>query len=365
MVDRSAVRLALLVVTEGSAAPERTVPRIVRSHGFAIESFGAEAEAIAEESRPWVTGSGIQGVGIGQKITGGRATGELALRVYVDRKQPVGDIDNAVPERVALPSLAVPTDVIEIGRLDLELFTDRLRPIVPGIGVSLEGGPPGTIGGFVRRREGGQLLLVSNSHVLADNGRAERGSPIVQPGHADAPAVGSAAGGDDVIGTLADFVPFDWAENTFPNRVDAALATVDVDHENVIRLLGAAPRGVNHRPRVGMRVQKVGRTSDHTIGLITDTDFRVQIPYPHPDGGKRRVGFRDQVLCSRYTSPGDSGSLVLSSTGLAVGLHFAGSSSASVFSRIGDVLDAFDVDLLTGGHEDRGDHGDHGDRDGH
>jgi V8-like Glu-specific endopeptidase len=53
-------------------------------------------------------------------------------------------------------------------------------------------------------------------------------------------------------------------------------------------------------------------------------------------------------MCSRYTAPGDSGSLVLSSSGLVLGLHFAGSNAASVFNRISNVLSAFDADIVTG-----------------
>ena len=60
------------------------------------------------------------------------------------------------------------------------------------------------------------------------------------------------------------------------------------------------------------------------------------------------VGFVDQVLCTRYTKPGDSGSLVLDKeSGKAVGLHFAGANGGSVFSPIDDVLEALGVTLVT------------------
>ncbi|MEK6320694.1 MAG: hypothetical protein AABN33_03310 [Acidobacteriota bacterium] len=51
---------------------------------------------------------------------------------------------------------------------------------------------------------------------------------------------------------------------------------------------------------------------------------------------------------NKYTKPGDSGSLVLDQkTGRAVGLHFAGANSGSVFSPIDDVLNALGVKLVT------------------
>ena len=50
-------------------------------------------------------------------------------------------------------------------------------------------------------------------------------------------------------------------------------------------------------------------------------------------------GFIDQVLCTRYTDGGDSGSLVLQEgTDRLVGLHFAGASGGSVFSPIRPIL---------------------------
>ena len=60
------------------------------------------------------------------------------------------------------------------------------------------------------------------------------------------------------------------------------------------------------------------------------------------------MGFINQVLCTRYTDKGDSGSLVVEkATGRAVGLHFAGAEGGSVFSPIDEVLKTLDVRLVT------------------
>jgi hypothetical protein len=59
------------------------------------------------------------------------------------------------------------------------------------------------------------------------------------------------------------------------------------------------------------------------------------------------VGFRDQVLCTRYSASGDSGSAVLNMEKEIVGLHFAGSDSSSIFNRIGHVLDALSIEVVT------------------
>jgi hypothetical protein len=53
------------------------------------------------------------------------------------------------------------------------------------------------------------------------------------------------------------------------------------------------------------------------------------------------IGFIDQVLCSQYSRPGDSGSIVVDKeTGKIVGLHFAGSDEGSVFNPIDAVMKA-------------------------
>jgi hypothetical protein len=56
--------------------------------------------------------------------------------------------------------------------------------------------------------------------------------------------------------------------------------------------------------------------------------------------------FRSQVLCTRYTDGGDSGSVVCDMSGRLVGLHFVGGPTASVFSPIAFVFDALGVELF-------------------
>jgi hypothetical protein len=75
------------------------------------------------------------------------------------------------------------------------------------------------------------------------------------------------------------------------------------------------------------------------IGLAA----RLRIQYT----GVGKVGFRDQVLCTRYSKPGDSGSLVLDKkTKRAVGLHFAGGPKGSFFNPISEVLRALRIVLV-------------------
>jgi len=90
---------------------------------------------------------------------------------------------------------------------------------------------------------------------------------------------------------------------------------------------------------LGMTVKKSGRSSGLTssIVLATDVTLRVEMNY-----GEYGV-FADQLLAGPMSMPGDSGSLVLTEDNYAVGLLFAGSEQATMFTRIDRVLDALDV----------------------
>src|SRR5207249_9472297 len=116
--------VALNVLTEGSGAE---VPEAVQ----------AKALTAQRAARPWTTGKGIQGLGIGEKITDGEKLSELVLKVYVDKKKPRSRVKNRVPQKVAVPGLPteVPTDVEEIGVVAVEPNTTRVRPALPGFSV--------------------------------------------------------------------------------------------------------------------------------------------------------------------------------------------------------------------------------------
>jgi hypothetical protein len=326
--------VALLdMITEGSAAPA------------AVESIAAAAESLHKAAKPWTEGKGIQGVGIGEKITDGEQLDEVVLKVYVDQKRPKSQLDNPVPAKVRMPGLdeEVRTDVEEIGRMEKEPNTARMRPAIPGFGLGHVKISVGTFGCLVRKKGQRALYILSNSHVLADEGVAKIGDAIIQPGDYDG---GKSPG--DAIAELADWVPFQFTSTGYPNFVDAAIAKVKkaADVTSAVRLIGV-PKGVSKFVRRGMQVQKTGRTTDYTIGVIKDINYRLALKYKKPGGGSGRVGLADQVLCTRYTAGGDSGSAVFNMSGKVVGLHFAGSPSTSVFNRIEHVLTLLDLELVT------------------
>lgn len=325
---------ALHMLTEGA---EADIP----------EHLTAAAESVHKEARPWTRGKGIQGVGIGNKITDHEQLDELVLKVYVEKKLPANRVENLVPKTVDITGLTpLPTDVEEIGKVKKEPNTTRVRPAIPGFSVGHVNITAGTLGCLVRKRGDRETLyILSNSHVLANEGTGAKGDAIVQPGPYDGgknPA--------DLIANLTQWQSFTFTAATYPNLVDAAIAKVAsrATVTSAIRLIGV-PKGVDFKVRRGMKVQKTGRTTDYTIGIVKDVNYRTFLRYkkPPPDTGTGRVGFRDQVLCTRFTDGGDSGSAVLNMAKKVVGLHFAGSPSSSIFNRIEHVLTALDIEVVT------------------
>lgn len=342
MKSEDRILLALEFLTEGSKAAA-IIPQSLSRETFSTQSFQKHTDAMRKKSRPWTQGTGIQGMGIGEKVTDGKELkNTIALRVYVERKKPKSKVKNLVPAKVNVPAVGqVTTDVLEIGRVQTEVFTDRIRPALPGCGLAHTAVTVGTFGCLVKKKGKRGLYILSNSHVLADEGLASMGDIIVQPGPMD-----GGKRGKDTIARLAEWQPFDFSPG-YPNLVDAAIAKVRSKKsvKKTLRILGVKPAGISKTVRRGMFVQKVGRTTDYTTGIITDVDFRLQIFYRRPGGGTGRVGLRDQVLCTRYTDGGDSGSVVLNRSKRIVGLHFAGSTSSSIFNRIENVFSILDIEL--------------------
>src|SRR5205085_1595354 len=96
--------------------------------------------------------------------------------------------------------------------------------------------------------------------VLANENAAQIGDAIIQPGNAEpVPAP------DQVIGTLENFIRI----QEMGNLVDAAVALTSfamVNPRHVSYQLTPSPM----EPTIGMTVAKDGRTTQSTVGMITD-----------------------------------------------------------------------------------------------
>jgi hypothetical protein len=239
-------------------------------------------------------------------------------------------------------------DVEEVGTFrPLATFPNPRAPFTPpqpGSSIGFEfptGGSvmAGTFGAVVQDAAGKRYVL-SNSHVLADEGRLAISSPIFQSGLLDlAPGTTKRQ-----IAKLSKFVPFD----PQPALVDCAIAEAVPPQilSNEILYIGA-PTGVS-KAKQDMVVHKFGRTSGYTAGRIrmVSTDSAV-------DYERGTVIFKNQIVIvglngSAFSASGDSGSLIVERAHqTAVGLLFAGSASHTLANHIEDVLGALNVTLVT------------------
>ena len=131
------------------------------------------------------------------------------------------------------------------------------------------------------------------------------------------------------------------------NRMDAALALTtadDLGHETPEDGYGS-PRSETFEATLGMKVQKYGRTTGHTVGRVTGINATIDVNYR--TGNAR---FEGQIVISGdgFSTGGDSGSLIVSRGLLTadrrpVGLLFAGSATSTIANPIDLVLDRFGV----------------------
>lgn len=131
------------------------------------------------------------------------------------------------------------------------------------------------------------------------------------------------------------------AQTVSENAYDAALARpvnpamFSDDMQGASRLRGSKP------PTLGMAVRKSGRTTGVTDGVITLLNATVNVAY-ETSAGTKTARFSGQVITQAMSQGGDSGSVVFDPTDhMAVGLLFAGSSVASIFTPIDVVLAGF------------------------
>jgi hypothetical protein len=227
-------------------------------------------------------------------------------------------------------------------------YQRRCRPLNIGCSIAHAEVTAGTLGGFVTPRRGGDIQVLSNNHVLANENNAQKGDAILQAGPYDG---GKAA---DRVATLANFVRL---RRSNANRVDCATATLvrGVPHDpGFLRGLGRLKGLASPELDEGLRVAKVGRTTGVTRGRVTAFELDdVVVSY---DIGN--VGFDGQIEIEGegggpFSDGGDSGSLIVDRDGYAVAQLFAGTDSGgrngaglTYASPIHAVLDALKVNLI-------------------
>jgi hypothetical protein len=315
----------------------------------------------------------VIGVGVGYKVTSEGETDEVAVVVNVARKVPLAQL--AESDKVPGQIDGVKTDVIETGIFRAWQMTpndearqrQRHRPVVPGISIGHRDVTAGTFGCLVR--QGSQIFVLSNNHVLADVNNGRPGDPIIQPGRLDGGQIG------DQVATLGDYIPLDFGgggsscqvasglerslnavaqvlgsrhrlmayrETDGINQVDAALAVPTDPAMFGPEIMGIGrPRGVQS-VGLGDSVKKSGRTTGYTEGRIIQIDVTTSVVY-----NGRVAQFNDQLMANAMSAPGDSGSAVLDMNNYVVGLLYAGSDTSTLINPIQPVLEALGVEVVT------------------
>lgn len=341
----------------------------------------------------------VVGVAAGYKESGGVMTTDPSLVVLVRQKKPVAALsaEDQIPRQVG----GIQTDVREVGFIEAQQQLpnprERFRPVIPG-GVSIGHYKvtAGTLGSMVRDRTTGEPLLLSNNHVIANSNEALAGDDILQPGATDG---GTRPG--DVVAALERWIPLTYLEDAQPpeppapepppgggsgcdvvdvlvglsnllaslsgsekrvratprtetvarpqqtttNLVDAAVAR-PLDPAMFSReILGIGVVAATTAPQLNMPIRKFGRTTSLTSSRITLLNATIDVAY-NTSVGMRTARFTNQVICDPMSQGGDSGSLVVEANeNRAVGLLFAGSPLATLFTPIDAVMNAMNIDF--------------------
>ena len=234
-------------------------------------------------------------------------------------------------------------------RAALPWHQKKARPLRIGASIGHFQVTAGTLGAFVRSRDDGTILILSNNHVLANENKGKKSDTILQPGDFD-----GGQNPDDKAGELLRFIRL---KKAGANLVDGALATVDggieLDHRTLTALGKLAGLGdpvlVDDAP-----AGKVGRTTGTTRGRVSAFEVdNVVVQF-----GIGVLKFDGQVEIEGtdtgpFSQGGDSGSLIVDADLRAVALLFAGSDQGGSDGKgltfanpIHAVLDALKVDLF-------------------
>lgn len=175
--------------------------------------------------------------------------------------------------------------------------------------------------------------MLSNYHVFkGDNGNI--GDYIIQPGPADL--------GKEPVGRLIDYVPL---SKTDYNKVDAAICQLYDGNDILYEQCGIGEYNRNiGQANVGDLVFKWGRTTKLTWGKVEGIDGIAKVWY-----GEDLLKWEKQIVITNraagvpFSKGGDSGSMILNTFRMPVGLLYAGSDAITLANHIGNVAETLKI----------------------
>jgi hypothetical protein len=269
--------------------------------------------------------SNILGVGIGEKLRQGKATGQPSLRVYVRAKTPAKMVAGQfrVPKQID----GFATDVIEMLPFVASNEESPQPSAQPGESIRHEHGTFGTFGCLVATRDN-TLCVLGNQHVIGLENNAQRDDLVRFQ-----PAIMTV---DYPIARFVKGLPIGFAGPV--NGCDAAIARTDPSLVLPTFPSGETINSVIVSPQVNMPVHKFGRHG-HTVGVITDVHAQETVFFegrPATFGGQIRI---ESTTDGAFSVAGDSGAILLTVAGNhPVGLLFAAAGTSSLANPFGFVL---------------------------
>ena len=342
---------ALSLVVWSACADQPVGPSTPPAINAQVGRAGPEEieRAIAAQNRHTPRLMSIPGV-VGTAV-GLNAEGKAVVRVLLSR-----------PDVAGLPGFVDDVPVAQTVTGLLVAHSDptlRVRPAPVGYSVGHPLITAGTIGARVVKTGTGQLLLLSNNHVLAASNDGIIGDATLQPGPYDG---GTAA---DQVGTLFAFRAINFSGGS--NTMDAAITLTNSTQIGFATPAddgyGAPSKTIAHDGNndgvfdnvaglLGLPVKKFGRTTKLTHAAITGINGTLTVCYEVLFiFCVKSATFVDQLLidANGFSDGGDSGSLIVTETGAnPVGLLFAGSATQTIANRIDLVLNYFGVKVDDG-----------------
>ncbi|AYF53702.1 hypothetical protein G8S49_07715 [Clostridium botulinum C] len=280
--------------------------------------------------------SNVVALGLGYKVKNGIISSKECISIFVNNKLSLHEL---LPNDI-IPSTynGVITDVIDSGPITASSLTNKIRPALGGYSIGpIKGAPGGTFGCLVT--DGKYYHVLTNNHIIVDKKITKIGMPIIQPTVVDGGTI------EDEIAKLSLYIPLKPQTSTSSpeNLVDCSINKITKRSlvSTKIAFLGR-PKGTA-LPYISDDVMKVGRTSELTKGSIISIGATAKLTID-----EAKYLFVNQIITTRMSSDGDSGSVLFDKNINAIGLLVGASNSQSLFNPIDAVLDSLKVKIVTG-----------------